>query len=89
MIFATIPRLVHTIVVGTGFVKSVGAVFRRVPEQCSRIIVVIQGRCGCMSHYFEHALASYIGWQMENAAICVGECICSGTKYTVSWVGCP
>jgi hypothetical protein len=69
------------------FLSSLGA------AEGSGCLSVIQGRCGCMLHYFEHVLiviSSYIGWQITNPVSFVcGERDCPGAKYSVSWVGCP
>jgi hypothetical protein len=54
----------------------------------SGCLLVIQGRCGCMLHYFEHVLIVIHRLADGEFSELCRERICSGTKYLVSWVGC-
>ena len=52
-------------------------------------LLAVQGGCGCMLHYLEDVLI-VIPRVVEGkfSELCEKR-ICSGTKYSVSWVGCP
>jgi len=72
-------------------VKSVGAVSHPVWEQqeCSGCLLVIQGRCGCMLHYFEHELIVIHRVADGNTGELYVENISILEPKTLPWVGCP
>ena len=65
------------------FVKSVRK------QGSGRLLVIIQGRCVCTLHYFEHALIVIHRVADGESGELYGKKVCPGTKYSVSWVGCP